>query len=104
MFAIWSIQTKNADRKGYHQEELVLLLFCVLFAPRLVSGVTLTFNTIVAILKAFFIKDIIKTIIIAIVVAFVFGTISIKKEKAMIAFIGLLIEIIILWPVLMQNQ
>ena len=47
--------------------------------------------------KAFFAEDVLKTIIIATFVAIIFGSISYKKENAIIGLIGVIIDMIILF-------
>ena len=47
--------------------------------------------------KAFFAEDIIRTLIIAAVVAMLFGSISYKQESIIVALIGAVIDIVILF-------
>lgn len=72
-------------------------IFALLFAPELLPGISGTFTVYWIIFKNFFAEDLLRTILIAIFVAVVFGTISYKAEKFWIGLIGGVIDIIILF-------
>ena len=76
---------------------LVLTVMANIFVPQLAPMFNWIYLMMWEVFKAFFAEDVLKTIIIATFVAIIFGSISYKKENAIIGLIGAIIDLIILY-------
>jgi len=76
---------------------IVLTICANLFIPQLAPVFNWIYLMMWQVFKAFFAEDVLKTVLIALFVAIVFGSISYKKENAIIGLIGIVIDIIILF-------
>ena len=76
---------------------VLLEILSLIIVPEMAPAFTGIFGILWQVFKAFFAEDVLRTIIIAIFVAVIFGSISYKKEYAIIELIGGLIDIVILF-------
>ena len=72
-------------------------IFALIFAPDLLPGITGAFSIYWIIFKNFFAEDMLRTVLIALFVAGVFGTISYKEENLWIGLIGGIIDLVVLF-------
>lgn len=76
---------------------VLLTVLANIFVPQLAPMFNWIYLMMWQVFKAFFAEDVLKTVIIAIFVAIVFGSVSYKKENALIGLIGGIIDLIILF-------
>ncbi len=76
---------------------VLLEILSLIFVPEMAPAFTGIFGIMWQVFKAFFAEDILRTIIIAILVTVIFGSISYKKENAIIGLIGGILDLIILF-------
>lgn len=76
---------------------VLLEVLSFIFVPEMAPAFNGIFGIMWQVFKAFFAEDILKTIIVAALVAIVFGSISYKKENAIIRLIGGILDLIILF-------
>ena len=75
---------------------MILVGGCLLFAPNLVPAVAGTFSVYLIIFKAFFAKDVLRTVLIALGVIVLFGAVSARTENLLIGIIGVIIDVFVL--------
>ena len=76
---------------------VILTILANLFVPQLAPVFNWLYLSLWQIFKAFFAEDVLRTVIIAIFVTIIFGSISYKKENAIIGLIGAVLDIVILF-------
>lgn len=76
---------------------IVVTILANVFVPQMAPMFNWIYLIMWQIFREFFLEDTIRTIIIAVVVAILFGSISYKKESAIIGFIGAVVELFILF-------
>ena len=75
----------------------LLEILSLIFIPEMAPAFTGIFGIMWQVFKAFFAEDVLRTVIIAIFVTIIFGSISYKKENAIIGLIGAVLDIVILF-------
>ena len=76
---------------------IVVTVLANIFVPQMAPMFNWIYLIMWQIFREFLLEDTIRTIIIAVVVAILFGSISYKKESAIIGFIGAVVELFILF-------